>query len=141
MSRRIPSPRRWAYHGLAFALLLAAASGAGAACTFRSTSSGINFTAFDPSVASTRTASTSIRIDCSSGGTPTWQFSGANGTTPLRMKHATQSAYIPYSMAVAYSSGPVNNQVWNLTATVLGQDYQNARVGSYSDLLTATIFP
>jgi hypothetical protein len=44
-------------------------------------------------------------------------------------------------MASAYSSGPTNNQVWNLTATVLGQNYQNARVGSYTDLLTATIFP
>jgi spore coat protein U-like protein len=114
---------------------------AAATCTFRTNPSGITFTAFDPSVANTRTASTSARVNCTAGGTPTWQLSGANGNSPLRMKHATQSAFIPYSMAVAYVSGGANNQTWNLTATVLGQDYQNALVGSYSDLLTVTILP
>jgi hypothetical protein len=33
------------------------------------------------------------------------------------------------------------NQRWTLIATVLGQDYQDALVGSYQDVVTATIVP
>jgi spore coat protein U-like protein len=124
-----------------FVLLLGATFGAGATCTFRTKPGGIAFTAFDPSVANTRTASTSAHVNCTASGSPTWQFSGANGSSPLRMKHATQSAFIPYAVAVAFVSGGATNQTWNLTATVLGQDYQNALVGSYTDVLTVTILP
>jgi hypothetical protein len=57
------------------------------------------------------------------------------------MKHTTQSVFIPYSVAATYVSGAANNQTWTITATVLGTNYQNAQVGSYSDLLTLTITP
>ena len=57
------------------------------------------------------------------------------------MKHATLSVFIPYSVGATFVSGAVGNQLWNITATVLGPNYQNAQVGSYSDVLTLTITP
>lgn len=134
--------RRRLKHGCAvLGLLLGTASGAHAACTFRNTPGAITFTAFDPSVASTQTASTTVRVNCTAGGSPTWSFTGLNGSAPLRMKHASLSVYIPYSVSATYVSGAANNQLFNITATVLGTNYQNANVGSYSDLLTLTITP
>jgi len=56
------------------------------------------------------------------------------------MKHGA-SDFIPYAVTATFVSPGGGNQTWTLTATVLGQDYQNARVGSYSDLLTVTIIP
>jgi len=127
---------------LLFALLLGAASSAGAqVCTFRTSPGSIAFNNLDPSVATTQTAQTTARVRCTLAGSPTWQFSGAHGNAPLQMKHLTQNAFIPYTAAATYVSGPVNNQQWRITATVLGPNYQNGLVGSYSDILTVTITP
>jgi spore coat protein U-like protein len=126
--------------GILSALLFGTAFGAYGACTFRTLPGAISFNSLDPSVASTQTASTNVRVNCSGGQSPTWQFSGSNGNAPLRMRQAP-SFYIPYSVAASYVSGPAANQRWTITATVLGTDYQNAQVGSYSDLLTLTITP
>jgi len=123
------------------AMLFGAAFSASAACTFRANPGAITFAAFDPSVASTQTASTSARVRCSAGESPTWAFTGSNGSAPLRMKHVTASVFIPYSVAAVYVSGASGNQLFTITATVLGPNYQNAQVGSYSDLLTLTITP
>jgi len=111
-------------------------------CQFTGNPSGITFTAFDPSVATTQTAFVDVKIKCNPAGTtPTWSFSSANGGASPRMKHAVQNAYIPYSMAASFQGNSGANQNWRLTATVLGQDYQDAYAGSYSDILTATITP
>lgn len=124
-------------------LLAAVASAAGQTCNFRNPVPGdfLFSPALDPSVANTRTATSDIRVQCSASTSPAWSFSGSNGSAPLRMKHSTRSAFIPYSVTAAFVQGPSNNQQWRITATVLGADYQNAPVGSYSDILTATILP
>jgi len=100
----------------------------------------MNFAPFDPSVATTQTVVTTVVVRCTASGSPAWQFSGTNGNAPLRMKHGA-SDFIPYTVTATFVSPGGGNQNWTLTATVLGQDYQNARVGSYSDLLTVTIIP
>ena len=124
------------------ALFLGAACDAGAqVCIFNTSPGGITFTSFDPSVATTQTAQTSVTVRCTSNGSPTWQFSGANGNAPLRMKHSTLNAFIPYTVAATFVAQGGGNQRWTLTATVFGQDYQDALVGSYSDLLAVTIIP
>jgi spore coat protein U-like protein len=112
-------------------------------CTFNGGVSSIGFGSLDPSAATTRTAFSDVKVKCNpaSGTTPIWQFSGANGNAPLRMKHSTQSAFIPYSVAASFQGNSGVNQNWRLTATVLATDYQNALVGTYSDTLTATITP
>jgi spore coat protein U-like protein len=141
MKEAIAIHRRWKISCVLFAVLGGTAFSAGAACTFRTAPGAITFTAFDPSVASTQTASTTTRVNCTAGGSPTWGFTGSNGSSPLRMKHTTQSVFIPYSISATYVSGAANNQLFTITATVLGPNYQNAQVGSYSDLLTLTITP
>jgi len=124
-----------------FLVLLAAACSAGAqVCNFRSPPGTMNFAPFDPSVATTQTVVTTVVVRCTASGSPAWQFSGTNGNAPLRMKHGA-SDFIPYTVTATFVSPGGGNQNWTLTATVLGQDYQNAPVGSYSDLLTVTIIP
>ena len=125
------------------ALLFAPALTWGQSCTFNGSPSSIGFGSLDPSVANTRTAFTDVKVKCNpaSGLTPTWQFSGQNGNSPLKMKHASQNVFIPYSVSVSFQGSSGVNQNWRITATVLGTDYQNALVGSYSDLLHATITP
>jgi hypothetical protein len=120
------------------------AGGAGAqSCSFRNPApANIVFSpAFDPSAATIRTASTEFRINCSGGASPAWTFSGAHGSAPLRMKHGVLDAFIPYTAAAAYVSGPGANQRWQVTATVTGANYIDAPVGAYADSLTATILP
>jgi hypothetical protein len=128
---------------LAAALVATSGSAAGQACNFRNPlPADILFgAAFDPSNATPRQATTSMRVQCSDSVTPAWSFSGNNGSAPLRMKHATLSAFIPYSVSVAFLGGPSSNQQWRVTATVLGASYENAPIGAYSDRLTATILP
>ena len=127
---------------LAAAMLLASSLAWGA-CTFSSPGGTIAFGSLDPSVANTRTAFTDLNIKCTSAGnTPSWSFSGANGNAPLQMKYAAQNAFIPYSVSPSVVSVTGSSQVWRVTATVLGTDYQNAVVGGpYVDQLTATITP
>lgn len=142
MSLRARSPSRSTLRALLAAALLVAGSTAYAqSCTFRSAGSAINFPTLDPSVSATLTASMDIRVRCNPTSlNPTWGFSGTNGSAPLRMKHTTQNVYIPYTVATTIVTGG-NTKTWRVTGTVLAANYQNARVGNYSDILTATILP
>lgn len=142
------SSARGSLAGTAFGLLLLAGLlGAcprahAQACFFSSSPAGLGFGTLDPSSAVTRTAFTDVRVLCIPlSFTPAWQFAGANGNAPLRMKHATQSAFVPYTVASSFTGMSGLSQNWRLTATVLGPNYQNALVGSYSDLLTVTVTP
>jgi hypothetical protein len=129
---------------LLFATLLAVCTSARAAdtCTFASVGSAINFPPLDPSVSATLTAFMDVQIKCTNAtNVPTWSFSGANGDTPLRMKHATQNAYIPYTVAANNVGGGGSTRTWRVTGTVLGANYQDGLLGTYSDILTATVLP
>jgi len=111
-------------------------------CTFNGSAAGISFAPFDPSIATPQSAFTDLKVKCTpSGFTPTWVFTGANGSAPYQMKHTVQNSYIPYSLSVAFINNTGVNQNWRLTANVLGQDYVDAFAGSYSDILTATVLP
>lgn len=136
-------PRVAAVHACAAALLLAAGAAAGQNCTFQPPpADGIVFAPFDPSLASLQTASAIATLRCIPASiTPAWTFTGLNGNAPLRMKHAALNAYIAYSVSAQLLGGPASARQWRITATVLGPDYENAPVGAYSDLLTATILP
>lgn len=111
-------------------------------CVFNGSAGGIAFSAFDPSLAVTQSAFTDFKVRCTpSGLTPTWQFTGANGNAPFRMRNATQGAFIPYSVSVTRTGTSGSNQNWRVTASVLGSDYVNAPAGIYSDVLSATVLP
>lgn len=143
MSPWIPPPFCVVLRPLLAVVLLAACAGAqGQNCTFRTAGSPINFPLLDPSNAVTVTAYMDIRVRCTPAAvSPTWGFSGANGSAPLRMKHASQNVYIPYTVAPTLLSSSGAREDWRITGTVLGANYQNARVGSYSDILSATVLP
>lgn len=128
-------------------LLVTAAMGAGGHCIaqncrFISASSSLSFPPLDPLVASMATAVSTVDVRCTpTSVSPTWSFSGANGSAPLRMKHATTANYIPYTVAATFLSSSGSTESWRLTGTVLGANYQDAQAGTYSDILTATVFP
>lgn len=128
---------------LAAVLLASAGSAAAQSCNFRNPlPGGILFSpALDPSSAITRTATTDIRVQCTGNASLAWSFTGANGSSPVRMKHGSLTSFIPYTVAATFVQGPVGNQRWVLTATVLGAAYVNAPAGTYSDQLTATVLP
>ena len=128
---------------LAFAALVLASGGASAqGCIFTTGAVAANFGALDPASASTRTATATVRIFCLPLSTaPIWQFVGSNGNAPPRMRHASQPAFIPYSLSTTSLGNTGFTQNWRITATVLGGDYENAPAGDYNDRLTATILP
>lgn len=129
---------------LAAALLVAAGSAYAQSCTYKTPPPGlIDFGApLDQSLANTRTAWADTEIQCTAGAkTPFWTFAGSSGSNPLRLKHATTQATIPYSVAAGYVSGGQGNQIWRITATILGPAYQNVPPGTYSDGLIVTISP
>ena len=132
-----------AMRAILFALaLLTGGAACGQTCVFNGGVGSIGFAPLDPSLATTQTAFTDLKVKCTPAGlSPTWQFSGANGSAPLRMKHSVQNAFIPYSVAPTFLGNTGVNENWRITATVLGPNYQNALVGTYSDLLTATVLP
>jgi spore coat protein U-like protein len=124
------------------AMLLLPAFAWAQSCSFNGSAGSIGFGSLDPSVATTRTAFTDVKVKCTPAAlSPTWQFSGQYGSAPLRMKHSTQNAFIPYSVTPTFINNTGVNENWRITATVLGTDYQNAFVGNYSDVLTATVTP
>jgi spore coat protein U-like protein len=134
--------RRWQPAAAAALALALAAGGARAECTFRSTAGAINFPPIDQSAPVTVTAFTQVLVRCTPAGlSPTWSFAGANGSAPLRMKHATLAQFLPYTMTPTLIGISGANETWRLTATVLGPNYQNLPIGSYSDVLVATITP
>lgn len=138
-ARRSPSvtARRLLWAALACASLPAHAQ----TCTFSSTGTALTFPTLDPSATATATANMNVVVRCIPASiTASWTFTGAHGSAPLRMKHATQSAYIPYTIESVRLGGGANEQ-WRITGTVVGANYANALVGSYSDILTATVTP
>jgi hypothetical protein len=143
MARRHQPLLRLPLSPLLFAALLAVCGNAhGQNCSFASAGTAINFPPLDPSVPATLTGFMDIKVKCTNANiVPTWTFSGANGNTPLRMKHVTQNAYIPYTVTATLAGGSGSTKTWRLTGTVLGANYQNALVGPYSDILSATVLP
>jgi len=142
VSDTVAPASQWAVRlSLVVVLLVLTASAGAQVCTFNTPPGALLFAPLNPAVATTQTAQADGAVRCTASGSPTWQFSGANGSAPLRMKHSTQNAFIPYTMTAVFISTGGGNQRWRLIATVLGQDYQNALVGSYADVVTVTITP
>jgi hypothetical protein len=135
--------RRVALYAAAGLLLTTATAAVAQSCRFVSTgSSAIAFPLLDPSQATNQSANTVVRMDCTPASlVPAWTFAGAYGNAPLRMKHASLNAFIPYSVTAQSVGGNPNNRPWQITATVLGVNYQNAAAGPYSDVLVASINP
>lgn len=140
-----PSPAAGLRYLLTATLLLAMGEAAGQSCTFSSGPTGaLSFGTIDPSLATPRNAMANIGMRCVPGNlVANWTFSGQHpgAGSPLRMKHSSDSVFIPYSLSAQDLTGSGANRTWRITATVLGQDYEDAPVGTYWDVLRATISP
>ncbi len=124
------------------ALVLACSATSGQNCTFRTAGGPINFPVLDQSMPVTVAAFTTVVVRCTpTAVSPAWSFSGANGNAPLRMKHSTLNEYIPYTILPVFMGASGSNETWRITSTVLGVNYENATIGSYSDVLSATVLP
>ena len=119
-------------------------------CKFRS-SSFIDFGNLDPSNPVNVTKSTTITFRCQ-GSTPLAAYVMSDddglhesGPNANRMQHTTvPTEYLPYSLSLSPNSGlapKLVDQTLTVTGTVLGLDYQNAYLGSYSDTVVITLTP
>jgi spore coat protein U-like protein len=120
-------------------------------CKFNTAASALNFGDLDPANPVDVTVSTAVTFVCR-GSAPVATFfidddDGLNETGPdgNRMAHATLPAtYLPYSLSLNPTSATVPKnaaQTLTINGTVLGNDYQSAFVGSYSDTVVISITP
>lgn len=123
-------------------MALACTVALGQNCIFRTSGNPIIFPPLDQSSPVTVSAFSDIEVRCTpTSVSPTWTISGANGSAPLRLKHSTLNTYIPYSATTLFLGAQGSNESWRITGTILGANYQNAVVGTYSDVLSATVLP
>lgn len=120
-------------------------------CRFNTAVSAINFGSLDPANPVDVTVSTSVTFVCR-GSAPAATFSindddglYEGGPDGNQMLHATLPVtYLPYSLSLSPNSATVPKnatQTLTITGTVLGSDYQNAFMGSYSDTVVISIVP
>lgn len=114
------------------------------------TSSVLAFGNIDPSslVNSVATASTTFRCN-GSANNATYSIGSddglyRSGAGAPRMRHTTDpTRFLPYSLNLPQAATVPKGQTQTLTitGTVLVSDFQNARVGAYSDTVTITLTP
>jgi spore coat protein U-like protein len=121
-------------------------------CTFRSKTAALDFGSLDPANPIDKSVNTTIIYRCQAQGNRPITFAITDdhglyetGPNAPRMRHTTQpTEYLPYSLNLNPTSGTVPKVVdfpLTVTGTVRGVDYQDARIGSYSDTVVITIEP
>lgn len=120
-------------------------------CKFRSNTSALNFGNLDPTSPIDKTTSVSVTFRCV-GSTLNATFSITDddglyesGPDANRMRHTiTTTEYIPYLLTLSPTSGTIpknTDQTLTITGAVKGVDYQDALIGSYSDMVVISIEP
>ncbi len=122
-------------------------------CWFTTSNSALNFGNLDPSNPVDVNASTTIFFRCFRlfgqvtffiGDDDGLYDTGPNGN---RMRHSTVATeYLPYNFDLNPTSGTVpsslfTNRTLTISGTVRGVDYQDARMGNYSDTVVVSIEP
>lgn len=121
-------------------------------CTFRSKTAALDFGTLDPANPTDISVNTTIIYRCQAQGNRPITFAiteddGLYETGPNapRMRHTTQlTEYLAYGLTLTPTSGTVPKTVefpLTVTGTVRGVDYQDARIGNYSDTVVITIEP
>lgn len=140
-ARRLARTCSIALHALGFALALCATVPAMAqSCSFKANQPGsVSFGVINPTLATTATFSVTLAFKCNGGAVATFNIAGQNDTGPgaYRLKHASLSQYMAYSVSTVLTAGVDIT----LNGQIVASTYQNAYAGSYSDSLTVTIFP
>jgi spore coat protein U-like protein len=117
-----------------------------ASCRFSSSALTLSFGELDPASTAPATAVVTTKFWCTKGTSATLSSNGGlynNGKN--RMKHASVSEYIPYTLTLTASSltGGGKNVARELSINgyVANSDFVNARVGNYSDTVEIRITP
>ncbi len=132
-------------------LLALSGSSYAATCSFVSLPGTLNFGNLDPGLGNDVIRTTIITIRCTGAGANPVFFTITDddglyetGVNANRMRNTSvPTEFLPYSMTYS-GSGSVNkgtNLDITITTTVLGMIYQDAYVGSYSDMVTFTVSP
>ena len=134
-------------------LVLLALSGSSyaATCSFVSLPGTLSFGNLDPGVGTNVIRTTTLTIRCTGAGANPVLFTITDddglyetGVNAGRMRNtAVPTEFLPYSIAYAGSGSVLKKTDLNIviTGTVLGMVYQDAYVGSYSDMITFTVSP
>jgi len=124
-------------------------------CTFRpprNATATLDFGNLDPANPIDKNATATLILRCQAQGNDliTYYISDdaglyETGPNAPRMKHTTQATeYLPYSFIVDPRSETVNKtyeRTLTITGTVRGVNYQDARLGSYTDTVVVSIVP
>ena len=122
-------------------------------CKFNAATAALNFGNLDPATPVDKTVTTSITFVCNgSAANATFSITdndglyetGPNANRMLNTTFPTPPKYLPYSLTYNPQTSTVPkgvNQTLTISGTVLGVDYQDAYVGSYSDTVVLTIAP
>ena len=119
-------------------------------CKFDNTTATLAFGTLNPANSGDATVTATIGFKCA-GSAPNATFaithdSGLYETAANanRMKHATLTEYLPYSVGLSPTNATVpknSQQTLTITGTVPEAAYQNAYSGAYSDSVVVTIQP
>ena len=123
-------------------------------CTFRpprNATATLDFGSLDPANPMDKNATATLIVRCQAQGNNllTYYISDdaglyETGPNASRMKHTTQTEYLPYSFIVDPRSETVNKiyeRTLTITGTIRGVNYQDARSGSYTDTVVLSIAP
>jgi hypothetical protein len=120
-------------------------------CNFQTGTATLNFGTIDPSSSTTATASTTMRFWCIGfTGTTTYSVQAGNGLySPgaglRRVRHTTSTSdFMAYTLNITPASGTIGffaTQTITLSGTIVPTEFQNARVGAYSDTVVISVDP
>lgn len=120
-------------------------------CKFTSNTATLSFGNLDPANPIDRNANTSIIFKCGGKDNNVTFFISDDdglyetGPNANRMRHTTiATEYLPYSFTLNPTTGTVprnTDQTLTISGTVMGNDYQDASVGAYSDTVVISIVP
>jgi len=121
-------------------------------CRFQTAAPTLDFGTINPASTTTVTASTTIQVRCTGAGsnpTITYNLQAGDGRYLLggmrRMRHATDTTeFMPYSVSLSPAAATIaknTTQSITISGTVVPADYQNVRVGTYSDTVVLTLDP
>ena len=119
-----------------------------AQCKFTSAATNMGFGSVDPSLPGPipGVLGTPVTYKCTKGHTPGTVSASVGLNTSNRMKHATSSEYIPYTLTIGAAPagsgfGSTQDKTLPVTASIAAADYENVTAGAYSDTVVLTVSP